>query len=144
MMVLALVLAAREAGYAYATAGLIAGGHQLGVALGSPLQGRVADAVGHRRVLVPDGVVYLAGSIVRALTLDAGLPGVALAAIAVGVGLASPPMTACTRSALGATYGPGRDRERAFVLTVINVELGFIAGPLLTAALAALAGARPP
>ena len=140
MMVLALVLAAREAGYAYGTAGLIAGGHQLGVALGSPLQGRIADAVGHRRVLVPDGVVYLAGSVVLALALGAGLAGVAVAAIAVCVGLASPPMTACTRAALGATYGPGRDRERAFVLTVVNVELGFIIGPLLTAGLTALVG----
>ena len=140
MMVLAIVLAAREAGYAYATAGLIAGGHQLGVALGSPLQGRVADAVGHRRVLVPDGVVYVSGAVLLALALGTGLPGVALAALALGVGLASPPMTACARAALGALYGPGRARERAFVLTVVNVELGFIIGPLLTAGLAALFG----
>ncbi len=140
MMVLAIVLAVREAGYDYATAGLVAGGHQLGVALGSPLQGRVADAVGHRRVLVPDGAVYLAGAVGLAIALGAGLAGPVLAALALGVGLASPPMTACTRAALGATYGPGRDRERAFVLTVVNVELGFIAGPLLTGLLAAAAG----
>ena len=140
MMVLAIVLAVREAGYPYAVAGLVAGGHQFGVALGSPLQGRVADAIGHRRVLLPDGAVYLAGSIGLAVALGAGLPGQALAVLALAVGLASPPMTACTRAALGATYGTGRDRERAFVLTVVNVELGFIAGPLLTGLLAAVAG----
>ncbi len=141
MMVLALVLAVREAGYPYATAGLVAGGHQLGVALGSPLQGRVADAVGHRRVLLPDAAVYLAGASALAVAIGASLAGPALAALAVAVGLASPPMTACTRAALGAVYGPGRARERAFVLTVVNVELGFIVGPLLTGLLAAATGA---
>lgn len=140
MMVLAIVFAVREAGHPYAIAGLVAGGHQLGVALGSPLQGRIADAIGHRRVLVPDGVMYLVGTIVLALALRAGLAGALATAIAVLVGLVSPPMTACTRAALGAIYGTGRDRERAFVLTVVNVEIGFIVGPLLTAAVAATLG----
>lgn len=140
MMVLAIVLAAREGGFGYAVAGLVAGGHQLGVALGSPLQGRIADAVGHRRLLLPDGLVYLAATAALAAGLRAGLVPIALAALAVLAGLASPPVTACTRAALGAIYGPGRDRERAFVLTVVNVELGFIIGPLLTAGVSALLG----
>lgn len=140
MMVLAIVLAARDGGFGYAAAGLVAGGHQLGVAVGSPLQGRLADAVGHRRLLVPDGAVYLAATGALALGLRAGLAPAALVALAVTAGLASPPVTACTRAALGAIYGPGRARERAFVLTVVNVELGFIIGPLLTAGVSALLG----
>jgi MFS family permease len=140
MMVLAIVLAVREAGYPFAAAGVVAGGHQLGVALGSPLQGRIADAVGHRRVLVPDGTIYLAGSVALALALRAGVPTSASTAIALALGLASPPMTACTRAALGALYGSGRARERAYVLTVVNVELGFVVGPLLTTGLAIAAG----
>jgi MFS family permease len=141
MMVLAIVLAAREGGYGYAVAGLVAGGHQLGVAVGSPLQGRLADAVGHRRLLLPDGAVYLVATAALAAGLRVGLPPVVLTALAVAAGLASPPVTACTRAALGAIYGPGRARERAYVLTVVNVELGFIVGPLVTGAISVTLGA---
>jgi len=141
MILLALILALREGSYAYAVVGLVTGAHQLGVAVSSPIQGRLADVLGHRQVLLPDGVVYFAGTATLALGIGAGWSGTALVVAAFGTGLFSPPMTACARAAFGALY-EGRERERAFVLTASNIELGYLLGPLLTVGIAAAWDAR--
>jgi MFS family permease len=140
MVLLAVILALRSGGYGYAAVGLITGAHQFGVAIGSPFQGRAADILGHRRVLLPDGVVYLAGTVLLAAGIARGWSVIALVATAATTGLASPPLTACVRAVFGTMFRPGREREQAFVLTVANVEFGFLVGPLLTVGLAALLG----
>jgi MFS family permease len=56
MMILALVLLLRESGYGYTAAGLVSAGHQLGVGVASPLQGRLVDRLGPVRILIPDAV----------------------------------------------------------------------------------------
>lgn len=140
MILLAIILALRAGGYGYAVVGLVTGAHQLGVALGSPLQGRAADVFGHRRVLLPDGLLYLVGTGLIAFGIAQRWAVGPLIATAVATGLASPPITACARAVFGAMFRPGREREQAFVITVANVEFGFLVGPLLTVALAALFG----
>ena len=141
MILLALILALREGAYAYAAVGLITGAHQLGVAISSPVHGRLADVLGHRRVLLPTGVVYFAGTATLTLGVQRGWGVTALVLTALGTGLSSPPMTACARAAFGAMF-TGRDRERAFILTASNIEIGFLLGPLLTVAIAGAVGAR--
>jgi len=141
MILLALILALRQGGYAYAAVGLVTGAHQLGVAVSSPLQGRLADVLGHRNVLLPDGVVYFAGTATLAVGIQQGWSAGALVLAALGTGLFSPPMTACARAAFGSMF-TGRDRERAFILTAANIEMGFLLGPLVTVAIAATIGAR--
>lgn len=141
MILLSIILALREGGYDYAMVGLITGAHQLGVALGSPLQGRAADLLGHRRVLLPDGIVYLVGTVVLTLGIASRWSVPALIAVAATTGLASPPMTACARAALGAMFGSGREREQAFILTSANVDVGYLVGPLATVAIASAFGA---
>lgn len=141
MILLALILAMREAAYPYAVVGLVTGAHQLGVAVSSPLQGRLADVLGHRRVLLPDGIVYFTGTATLTLGVSSGWAAPALVLAALGTGLFSPPLTACARAAFGAMY-TGRERERAFVLTATNIELGYLLGPLLTVAIATSVGAR--
>jgi MFS family permease len=141
MILLALILALREGGYPYATVGLVMGAHQLGVAISSPIQGRLADVLGHRRILLPDGFVYFAGTATLALGVQRGWAAGGLVLAALMTGLFSPPMTACARAAFGAMFS-GRDRERAFILTASNIEMGFLLGPLLTVAIATTVGAR--
>jgi len=142
MILLALILALREAGYPYAAVGLVTGAHQLGVAVSSPIQGRLADVLGHRRVLLPDGIVYFAGTSALTLGVVRGWGILPLVLTGLLTGLFSPPITACTRAAFGAMFPTGRERERAFILTGANIELGFLLGPLLTVAIAATIGAR--
>lgn len=141
MILLALILALREGGYPYAAVGLVTAGHQLGVAISSPIQGRLADVLGHRRVLLPDGVLYFAGTATLALGVQRSWGVTALVVAALGTGLFSPPMTACARAAFGAMF-TGRDRERAFILTASNIEIGFLLGPLLAVAIATTLGGR--
>jgi MFS family permease len=141
MILLALILALREGAYPYAIVGTVTGAHQLGVAISSPVLGRLADVLGHRRVLLPTGFVYFAGTASLALGVQRSWAAVALVTTAFGTGLFSPPMTACVRAAFGAMY-VGRERERAFILTAGNIEVGFLAGPLLTVLIASTVGAR--
>jgi len=141
MILLALILALREGGYAYAAVGLVTGAHQLGVAISSPVHGRLADILGHREVLVPTGIVYLAGTSALALGVLRSWSVAALVLAAFGTGLFSPPMTACARAAFGAMF-TGRERERAFIVTASNIELGFLLGPLLTVGIATTFGGR--
>jgi MFS family permease len=141
MVMLAMILALRQGGYAYATVGLVTGAHQLGVALSSPVHGRLADVLGHRQVLLPTGVVYFAGTATLAFGVERGWTGTALVLTALATGLFSPPMTACVRAAFGAMFS-GRDRERAFILSAGNIEFGFLVGPLLTVAIATTVGGR--
>jgi len=142
MILLALILALREGGYAYAAVGLVTGSHQLGVAISSPIQGRLADVLGHRRVLVPDGIVYFGGTAMLTLGVTQRWGVLPLVLTGLGTGLFSPPVTACARAAFGAMFPTGRERERAFILTGANIEFGFLVGPLLTVAIASAFGAR--
>ncbi len=141
MVLLALILALREGGYPYAVVGLVTGAHQLGVALSSPVHGRLADVLGHRRVLLPTGIVYFTGTATLALGVLRAWPAAALIGTALATGLVSPPMTACARAAFGGMFD-ARERERAFIVTSANIEMGFLLGPILTVTLAATLGPR--
>jgi MFS family permease len=135
MIVLAIIYLLRQGGYGYDAAGLVTAAHQIGVGLASPTQGRLADRFGQTRVLVPDAVVYLAGTIVLTLLVARGA-SVGLLVLAAGVaGVFYPPVTACSRVVMSRLFPTGRLRETAFALSSIAVELGFIVGPLAAAEL---------
>ena len=141
MVLLALILSARTAGLTYTSVGLLVAAHQLGVAVGSPFQGRLADRLGHAKVLVPDAVAYLIGTLLLAAGLGGGWPVPLLLAVAALTGLANPPTTPCSRALLIRMVLPGRARAAAFALSGASAELGFILGPLTVVALAAAVGA---
>lgn len=141
MMILALVLLLREAGYSYAAAGLVSAGHQLGVGVASPIQGRLVDRIGQARILVPDAVGYLAGTVMLALAATRGAVVPTLVAIAFVTGALYPPVTASSRVLLSRLFPTGQLRETAFALSSISVELGFVLGPLLAVWVAAAVNA---
>ncbi|MFU8839532.1 MAG: MFS transporter [Nitriliruptoraceae bacterium] len=141
MMILALVLLLREAGYSYAAAGLVSAGHQLGVGVASPIQGRLVDRIGQVRILVPDAAGYLAGTVALALAATRGAVVPTLVAIAFATGALYPPVTAASRVLLSRLFPTGQLRETAFALSSISVELGFVLGPLLAVWVAEAANA---
>ncbi len=136
MMILALVLLLREHDYGYAAAGIVSAGHQLGVGLASPVQGRLVDRYGQVRVLLPDALLYLAGTILLATTAAAGGPVPLLVVVALVTGAFFPPVTAASRVLLSRLFPTGQLRETAFALSSISVELGFVVGPLVAVAIA--------
>lgn len=142
MVLLALILAAREAGLSYTHVGLLVASHQLGAAAGSPLQGRLADRLGHARVLVPDALTYLGGAVLLVVGLGRGWPVGVLLTLALATGAMHPPTTACSRGLIVRTVLPGRQRSAAFAVSSGSAEAGFIIGPLTVVALAASVGPR--
>jgi MFS family permease len=136
---LALILYLREQTGSFAVAGVVAGGLAAGAGVGAPVQGRLVDRLGQRRVLVPLAFVHAAalGSIVAFAEL--GAPAPVLLACSVSAGFAIPPTSSVLRS-----MWPGLLRERpelvaaAYALDSVLIELIFVLGPLLTAVIAAL------
>ena len=136
---LAIVLYLRAERGSFAVAGAVAGALAAGSGVGAPVQGRLVDAFGQRRVLVPLGLVHAAalGAIVG--TAEAGAPVAVLVVCGLLAGFAIPPTSSVLRS-----MWPTLLREQpdliptAYALDSVLIELIFVLGPLLTAAIATL------
>ena len=135
---LALILYLRDETGSFAIAGVVAGGLAAGSGIGAPVQGRLVDRFGQRRVLVPLALVHAAalGGVVALSEL--GAPATVLTACSFLAGFAIPPTSSVLRSMWPTLL---RDREPllqpAYALDSVLIELIFILGPLLTAVLAA-------
>jgi len=136
---LAVILYLREETGSFVVAGVVAGGLAAGAGIGAPVQGRLVDAFGQRRVLVPLGMVHAAalGAIVGFSEL--GAPAAVVVLCSFLAGFAIPPTSSVLRS-----MWPTLLRERpqlvqaAYALGSVLIELIFILGPLLTALVAAV------
>ncbi len=141
MIVLAMVLLLVEFDYSYTVAGIVTAAHQVGVALASPLQGKLADRFGPPRILLPDGLAYLAGTVAFVAAVAARPGVIVLVLLAVATGSVYPPTTACARVVLSRLFPTGQLRTTAFAISTIAVELGFILGPLVAVGVAEFVGA---
>lgn len=135
---LAIVLFLRQRTGSFAVAGAVAGMLSAGSALGAPTQGRLVDRLGARRVLVPLAFVHASalGAIVGFAEL--GAPTVVLLVSGFVAGFAVPPTSAVLRALWGDLVEPSL-QQAAYALDSTMIELIFISGPLLTAAIAAVA-----
>lgn len=136
---LAIILLVKAETDSFATAGAVAGGLALGMGAGAPLQGRLVDRVS-RRVLAPLAAGHAAGLLMLLGLSVRGAPAPALVATAVLCGIVLPPVSSVLRSHYAPLLGGRRDLlPAAFALDSVLTELIFVAGPLLTALLVALA-----
>jgi MFS family permease len=137
---LAIVLFCREHTGSYASAGAVAAGFGAAVGLSSPLIGRLIDRRGLAPVVVPFSFAHaaaMAGLVAFGL---AGAPLGVLIALAVAAGAFIPPLGSISRAMwprILADEEPGL-LSTALAMEGVLVELIFVSGPLLTAALAAL------
>jgi MFS family permease len=134
---LAIVLYLRAERGSFAVAGAVAGALAAGSGVGAPVQGRLVDALGQRRVLVPLGGVHAAALGAIVASAEAGAPTAALVACGLLAGFAIPPTSSVLRSMWPTLL---RDRpellQPAYALDSVLIELIFILGPLLTALVA--------
>lgn len=132
---LAIVLYLREQTGSFAIAGVVSGTLAAGSGVGAPVQGRLVDRIGARRVLVPLAFVHAValGSIVAFAEL--GAPTVVLVLCGFIAGFAIPPTSSVLRSMWTDLVEP-RLHQAAYALDSTMIELIFISGPLLTAAVA--------
>jgi MFS family permease len=134
---LAIVLYLRAERGSFAVAGVVAGALAAGSGVGAPVQGRLVDAFGQRRVLVPLAVAHAAALGALVATAEAGAATAVLFACGFVAGFAIPPTSSVLRS-----MWPSLLREQpqlvqaAYALDSVMIELIFIAGPLITALVA--------
>ncbi len=142
MGALAIFLLVRGGGGSYTSAGIAVGVATLSGAVGAPLFGRLVDRYGQPQILLPSaGLQALA---LTALAITAPSAGALLLLLCACYGFATPPLSAALRATWATVLQDRRQLSRAFSLDATVQETIWIAGPLLTAWLAAALDPRIP
>jgi predicted MFS family arabinose efflux permease len=135
MILLALLLFIRGSSGSFVTAGGVSAAFALAVAVTAPVLGRLVDGRGQTGVLVVTGVLHPAALLLLLISSSQGAPSPVVLAAAAAAGATLPPMSACMRSLWPALLSDPKDRETAFGLEAIVIEVCELAGPLLVAGL---------
>ena len=141
---LAIVLLLRHEGYSFGAAGAAAGALAIGVGGSGPYIGRLIDRHGQRAVLAPLAIGHAFGLalIVVAALSHASEVAVALAGLLAGI--LFPPIGSVMRPLWPRLLA---DRPEllttAFALDAAIVEVSFVSGPLITAAIVTVASPTP-
>jgi MFS family permease len=137
---LGIILVVQAAGGSLALAGAAAAVFVIGAGAARPVQGYLIDRHGARPVLVWSAVLHVAGA--AALVAFVELEGAQwpLLLLALPVGLGEPPVAQSMR-VTWAEIAREEDRTAAYSLITLIQELAVLFGPLLLAAIVALASA---
>jgi MFS family permease len=131
-----LLVHARHLTGSFAAAGLVAGIYGLGLGIGGPVLGRLIDRCGQTVVLLASAGAA-AGLLAAIGFVPAGAPVAVLVVLALGIGIASPPLGACVRTALPRILRDPEAVRASYALDATASELTWILGPPLVLALAA-------
>jgi MFS family permease len=141
MVGFAMLMYLREAMGNFAHAGSAVGISFIAMAAVAPVQGRLVDLYGPRRLLAITGIVQPLALIATLASAKAGLPFAATAAFAALAGMFASPITTLTRTAWRHRFEREEDRRTAFALDAVTIEINFTLGPAIIAAVLATAGA---
>jgi predicted MFS family arabinose efflux permease len=120
-----------------ALAGLCAAAFGLVEGIGSPVQGRLVDRFGQPRVLVPAATVYAAALAGVVAGAESGAPSWVLVALAGLCGAGFPVVSSAMRALWPSVVDDETKLSTTYALESVIQTLGFVAGPLLVAALVA-------
>jgi MFS family permease len=137
MTSLAILLLVRQSTGSYADAGVVSAAYAIAFAVGSPIRARSADRHGPVPVMLRCSVIQPAALVTLAVLAARDVPVGVLIVPAIVGGLFVPPLGAVMR-ALWAARLPAGSLPTAYSLESVLVELCFIAGPTLVAAIAVL------
>ena len=129
---LAILLLIREESGSFGLAGITVGAYALTSAIAAPIQGRLLDRFGPRRVLPPAAIGQAVALVAVVLTAQAGAAGIAGALV--------PPISATVRVLWPEIVRSPQAVESAYALDATAQELIWTSGPLIVAAAVALAG----
>ena len=135
--VLALILLIQQTRDSLALGGAAAAGFVIGMAIARPIQGRLIDTKGPRRVLVAIAVAHTAALLLQVPIIRSDLPGVVAVVMSVVAGLGLPPVSQTQRLVWAELAG----EDRTTVYSVIGMiqEGSILAGPLLVGVVAGAA-----
>ncbi len=138
-MSLATILLVRAETGSFAIAGVVQAAFAIATAVSFPVQGRLIDRLGQTDVLSIALALNPIALIALVLAAKAGAPAVALAAVGAGCGATVPATGSCMRALWSTLIRDPSLRQSAYALDAVSLEVAFIAGPLVTAALVAVA-----
>lgn len=134
---LAILLFVQTRTGSYAEAGVAAGAYLAGLAIASPVLGRLIDRLGPTRVLLACAVLYPVSlvALIGTLLTPAGSLWAILFSTCAGAAL--PPVTVCMRTLYRQRLTDERLLIAALSLDSVLVEVVFIAGPMAVALMVA-------
>lgn len=139
MVPLATVLLLHQATGSYAIAGATAALIAIGDAVSTPLQGRMVDRFGVRRVLAPLACIHVVGVAALLWFVAHGAPVGGLLVGAGVAGLGVPPVSGSVK-AVWPRLVEKSTLPAAYTVESLLQQLVFLAGPLLVAAVSTVAG----
>lgn len=139
---LAMLMHVRALTGSFTQAGLTVGVYLAASALVAPALGRIIDRRGPRTVLLATGVICPLALVCILLGAQLELSAPALIAAAAIAGAFAPPITVLTRTVWRYRFDDPNERKTAFALDAVLIELAFTLGPMLVAALLAVASPR--
>ncbi len=138
MILLALLLYIRSTSGSFVTAGGVSAAFAVAVAITAPVLGRLVDRYGQTGVLFGTSLVHplaLTGVIVSA---GHDMPASIVLAAAAFAGASLPPMSACMRALWPTLLADPDQRETAFGVEAVVIEVCELGGPLLVGGLTAV------
>ena len=133
MMTLAFVMHIEHVHHSYAVAGLALGADTIGAAISGPVLGRLLSKYGTSRILITTAVIGAAAMAGIGLF---NAPPVVMIALALVVGLTSPPIQTAART-IYPTLVKKKDLPAVYSLDATSQELIWVIGPVLATILAA-------
>ena len=124
----------------FARAGTAVGTNFVVMALAAPIQGRIIDRKGPRKVLLVTGLVNPLALLGVLLSAHYHLPFYVLVACAAIAGAFASPITTLTRTMWRNLFHTEEDRRTAFSLDAVMIEINFMAGPAIMAFVLAASG----
>jgi MFS family permease len=137
MLGIGLIVHTQRLTGSFAAAGFVAAAYGLAGGLSGPALGRLIDRRGQTLVLAASASVQAA--LLSAIAIVPGhSPVVMPLLLAIGIGLATPPIGACLRSQLPSLVTDPRALTRAYALETSILELTWVGGPPLVLGLGAM------
>jgi MFS family permease len=123
----------------FALAGTAAGINFVSIAIAAPIQGRLIDRIGPRKVLAITSVVQPLALLAMLLAVRLHASFAVLALCSAVAGAFASPITTLTRTLWRFIFEREEDRRTAFALDAVTIELNFTVGPALVGLLLAVA-----
>ncbi len=137
MLSIGLMIHVQHLTASFAAAGVVTGAYAFALSIGGPLLGGLVDRRGQTLVLLTSAAA--AAALLGAIAIaPAGTPLAVLVALAVGIGLAEPPVGACLRTQLPSLLSDPGVVRRAYAFEASVLELTWVVGPPLVLGVGAL------